>query len=152
MKSCVNHDTRFFLLVLGWDKMTWMGWNTSLRVSSWGGTSVPFLLFFDRKIPWEKPIFSKNFVRRCSHDSLADHFMRAMHENLQWWSLEITIMNAMIAIITIMAQRLITTMTNSHYGGNLSVMMMVGICQWQNPTIGDDEQISCSASFFSTVL
>ena len=27
----------------------------------------------------------------------------------------------------------------SHHGGNLSVMMMVGICQWQNPTIDDDD-------------
>ena len=33
----------------------------------------------------------------------------------------------------------IPTMTNSHHGGILSVMMMVGICQWQNPTIDDDD-------------
>ena len=33
----------------------------------------------------------------------------------------------------------IPTMTNSHHGGILSVMMMVGICQWQNPSIDDDD-------------
>ena len=33
----------------------------------------------------------------------------------------------------------IPTMTISHHGGILSVMMMVGICQWQNPTIDDDD-------------
>ena len=46
----------------------------------------------------------------------------------------------------------IPTMTNSHHGGFLSMMIMAGICQWQNPTIGDDEQISCSGSFFAKVL
>ena len=34
----------------------------------------------------------------------------------------------------------IPTMTNSHHGGILSVMMMVGICQWQNPTIDEDDE------------
>ena len=33
------------------------------------------------------------------------------------------------------AYRHIPTMTNSHHGGFLSVMIMVGICQWQNPTM-----------------
>ena len=33
----------------------------------------------------------------------------------------------------------IPTMTNSHHGGILSVMMMVGICQWQNTTIDYDD-------------
>ena len=34
----------------------------------------------------------------------------------------------------------IPTMTNSHHGGFLSVMIMVGICQWQNPTIDEDDE------------
>ena len=29
----------------------------------------------------------------------------------------------------------IPTMTKSHHGGKMSVMIKVGICQWQNPTI-----------------
>ena len=39
-------------------------------------------------------------------------------------------------------------MTNSHHGGFLSVMIMVGICQWQNPTIDkDDEELQlCNQS------
>ena len=65
-----------------------------------------------------------------SYYTLADHFMRTMM---------ITIINAMITIITIMAKRLISIVTNSHHGGNLTLMMMVGICQWQNPTIDDDD-------------
>ena len=43
-------------------------------------------------------------------------------------------------IIFIMAYRHIPTMTNSHHGGFLSVMIMVGICQWQNPTIDEDDE------------
>ena len=39
-----------------------------------------------------------------------------------------------------MAYRHIPTMTNSHHGGFLSVMIMVGICQWQNPTIDEDDE------------
>ena len=46
----------------------------------------------------------------------------------------------LIDIHIIMVTQHIPTMTNSHHGGILSVMMMVGICQWQNPTIGDDDQ------------
>ena len=38
------------------------------------------------------------------------------------------------------AYRHIPTMTNSHHGGFLSVMIMVGICQWQNPTIDEDDE------------
>ena len=39
-----------------------------------------------------------------------------------------------------MAYRHIPTMTNSHHGGFLSVMIMLGICQWQNPTIDEDDE------------
>ena len=116
-----------------------------------GGHICAFFTLFWQENSMGKAHF-KHFVRRCLHDTLADHFMRAIHENLQWWSLEITIMNAMIAIITIMAQRLITTMTNSHYGGNLSVMMMVGICQWQNPTIDDDDDDYCKKCMWSCTV
>ena len=64
------------------------------------------------------------------------------------WGLQFIV----IIIIIISVTQHIPTMTNSHHGGFLSVMIMVGICQWQNPTIGDDEQISFSTSFFSKVL
>ena len=35
----------------------------------------------------------------------------------------------------IMVTQHIPTMTKSHHGGEMSVMIKVGICQWQNPTI-----------------
>ena len=35
----------------------------------------------------------------------------------------------------IMVTQHIPTMTKSHHGGKMSVMIKVGICQWQNPTI-----------------
>ena len=40
-----------------------------------------------------------------------------------------------MAILTIMTQSFIPTMTNSHYGGNLSRLMIVGIYQWQIPPL-----------------
>ena len=43
-------------------------------------------------------------------------------------------------IIMMMAYRHIPTMTNSHHGGFLSVMIMVGICQRRNPTIDEDDE------------
>ena len=43
-------------------------------------------------------------------------------------------------MMMMMAYRHIPTMTNSHHGGFLSVMIMVGICQWQNPTIDEDDE------------
>ena len=46
----------------------------------------------------------------------------------------------LIIIIIIMVPQHIPTMTNSHHGGFLSVMIMVGICQWQNPTIDEDDE------------
>ena len=47
---------------------------------------------------------------------------------------------AQIVQTQIKAYRHIPTMTNSHHGGFLSVMIMVGICQWQNPTIDEDDE------------
>ena len=44
-----------------------------------------------------------------------------------------------VCVMMMMAQRLIAIMTNSHHGGNLSAMLMVGICQWLNSTIDDDD-------------
>ena len=43
----------------------------------------------------------------------------------------------MLSIIIIMACRHIPTMTKSHHGGEMTVMIKVGMCQWQNPTIHD---------------
>ena len=42
-------------------------------------------------------------------------------------------------IIIIMVTQHIPTMTKSHHGGELSVMMKVGMCQCQKPTIHHDE-------------
>ena len=42
-------------------------------------------------------------------------------------------------IITIMDTQHIPTMTKSHHGGEMSVMMKVGMCQCQKPTIHHDE-------------
>ena len=43
-----------------------------------------------------------------------------------------------VMIVMMMVTQQIPTMTKTHHGGNLSVMNMVGICQWQNPTIDND--------------
>ena len=40
-------------------------------------------------------------------------------------------------------------MTDSHHGGFLSMMIMVGICQGQNPTIDDEEAKNQKWSVFS---
>ena len=44
-------------------------------------------------------------------------------------------------ITKMMACRHIPTMTKSHHGGNMSVMIKVGMCQCQNPTIHDKVQL-----------
>ena len=41
----------------------------------------------------------------------------------------------LLVVLMVMACRHIPTMTKSHHGGNMSVMIRVGVCQWQNPTI-----------------
>ena len=50
--------------------------------------------------------------------------------------MDISIM-MMMTMMTMITQQ-IPTMTKTHHGGNLSVMNMVGICRWQNPTIDND--------------
>ena len=47
----------------------------------------------------------------------------------------------MMMMVTMMACRHIPTMTKSHHGGNMSVMIKVGMCQCQNPTIHDKVQL-----------
>ena len=47
----------------------------------------------------------------------------------------IIIIVIVIAIVIVMACRHIPTMTKSHLGGNMSVLIKVGMCQCQNPTI-----------------
>ena len=55
-----------------------------------------------------------------------------------------------LIIIIVMACRHIPTMTKSHHGGEMSVMIKVGMCQCQIPTIHDKLQlkqlalVSCS--------
>ena len=44
-----------------------------------------------------------------------------------------------IMIMVIMVTQHIPTMTKSHHGEELSVMMKVGMCQCQKPTIHHDE-------------
>ena len=47
-----------------------------------------------------------------------------------------------IIIITIvMVTQHIPAMTKSHHGGNMSVMIKMGMCQCQNPTIHDKIQL-----------
>ena len=41
----------------------------------------------------------------------------------------------MIMIVIMMVTQRIPTITKSHHGGKISVMIKVGKCQWQNPTI-----------------
>ena len=58
-----------------------------------------------------------------------------------------------IIIIIIMACRQIPTMTKTHHGGNLSVMNMVGICRWQNPTIdNDDDEVGLGGKLVNSDL
>ena len=45
-----------------------------------------------------------------------------------------------IIVIITTACRHIPTMTKSHHGGNMSVIIKVGMCQFQNPTIRDKVQ------------
>ena len=40
----------------------------------------------------------------------------------------------------------IPTMTKSHHGGNMSVMIKVGMCQCQNPTLHDKVQLGPDGS------
>ena len=40
-----------------------------------------------------------------------------------------------VIVIVIMVTQHIPTMTKSHHGGKMSVMMKVGMCQCQKPTI-----------------
>ena len=47
------------------------------------------------------------------------------------------IVNVMMMMVT----QHIPTMTKSHRGGNMSVMIKVGMCQCQNPTIHDKVQL-----------
>ena len=51
----------------------------------------------------------------------------------------ITIIIIAIYINIVMVTQHIPTMTKSHQGGELSVMMKVGMCQCQKPTIHHDE-------------
>ena len=44
-----------------------------------------------------------------------------------------------VIIIIIMVTQHISTMTKSHHGGEMSLMMKVGMCQCQKPTIHHDE-------------
>ena len=45
----------------------------------------------------------------------------------------------MVMVMMTMACRHIPTMTKSHHGGEMSVMIKVGMCQCQIPTIHHDE-------------
>ena len=62
----------------------------------------------------------------------------------------IAVISIIVAIIVavIMACRHIPTMTKSHHGGEMSVMIKLGLCQCQIPTIHDKLQrlalVSCS--------
>ena len=40
-------------------------------------------------------------------------------------------------VVMMMVSQHVSTMTKSHHGGNMSVMIKVGMCQCQNPTMHD---------------
>ena len=50
-------------------------------------------------------------------------------------------MMMMMMMMMMMVTQHIPTMTKSHHGGNVSVMIKVGMCQCQNPTIQDKVQL-----------
>ena len=66
------------------------------------------------------------------HDDYDDHNDFIIKTAWQVFSM----MNVLIS-----ACRHIPTMTKSHHGGNMSVMIKVGMCQCQNPTIQDKVQL-----------
>ena len=51
----------------------------------------------------------------------------------------ISIIVAIIVAVMVTQHIPTSTMTKSHHGGELSVMMKVGMCQCQKPTIHHDE-------------
>ena len=59
-----------------------------------------------------------------------------------------TVMIVMMTMMKTMACRHIPTMTKSHHGGEMAVMIKVGMCQCQIPTIHDKLQqlalVGCS--------
>ena len=69
----------------------------------------------------------------CRHlVSIKHNMMRAM---MMMNLLLMTLMNIILRMVT----QLITTMTKSHHGGELSVTMKAGMFQCQKPTIHHDE-------------
>ena len=71
---------------------------------------------------------------------------RLMHPPSEEWQ-EVMMMMMSIIMIMMVTQQ-IPTMTKTHHGGNLSVMNMVGICRWQNPTIdNDDDEVRLGVSW-----
>ena len=91
---------------------------------------------FNEIAVWEAGLASsgkvpaKQFGRNCS---LPPWRLNSKHENMP--------QTYVIIITIIMACRHIPTMTKSHHGGNMSVMIKVGMCQCQNPTIHDKVQL-----------
>ena len=90
------------------------------------------IIFFGGK-EWRKEVLSSGSVLLCLHPlvlmpgELHGESAFSLRPNKFFW-------------VVRMANRHIPTMTNSHHGGFLSVMIMVGICQWQNPTIDEDDE------------
>ena len=60
---------------------------------------------------------------------------------MQWHfkNLSLTVEIAPHHQAVIMVTQHIPSMTKNHHGGNLSVMNMVGICRWQNPTFDNED-------------
>ena len=64
----------------------------------------------------------------------------------------IIIVNIIIITTIAMACRHIPTMTKSHHGGEMSVMIKVGMCQCQIPTIHDKLQLFISSHWYVVQL
>ena len=70
------------------------------------------------------------------------------------WVKMITMMMTRMMMVMMMmrACRHIPTMTKSHHGGEMSVMIKVGMCQCQIPTIHDKLQLFISSHWYVVQL
>ena len=59
------------------------------------------------------------------------------------------LMVTMMMTMMMLACRHIPTMTKSHHGGNMSVMIKVGMCHCQNPTIHEKVQLNILVIIYS---
>ena len=71
----------------------------------------------------------------CILQNLFSHLTIFTRPNYRIWPYLGTYLSVPNIMISGVAHRFIPTMTNSHNGGNLSRLMIVGIYQWQIPPL-----------------